>query len=101
MGAPVVENRRHPRKTSRRRKGRGRLVLWQAQGLCGLHTLHQLLADFNAFQVTSKAPARSSSELGRPVGGGREGADSFFGRLKACVDVTPYINSWLISTHFR
>jgi hypothetical protein len=38
---------------------------------------------------------------GRPVGGGREGADSFFGRLKACVDFTPYINSWLISTHFR
>ena len=53
----MVKNRPHPRKTGRRRKEGADSSLGQALGLCGLHTLHQLLADFNAFQVTSKRQA--------------------------------------------
>ncbi len=36
----------------------------------------------------------------RPVGRGRKGPTRLFGRLMACVDFTPYINSCPISTHF-
>jgi hypothetical protein len=33
--------------------------------------------------------------------GGRKGSALLFGRRRACVDFTPYINSCLISTHFK